>query len=92
MFGESTGPRVEGAVSALPGAAHAGDGWYQLQQLLRDCTLVASMASRPTVITFDPTGGAPRMLVPVTITSSSFIALRGVLGRASSVAHPLRAC
>ena len=32
---------------------------------------VASMASRPTVITFDPTGGAPRMLVPVTITSSS---------------------
>src|SRR5882757_2054186 len=36
-----------------------------------DCTLVASMASRPTVITFDPTGCAPRMLVPVTITSSS---------------------
>jgi len=44
------------------------------------------------VITFDPTGGAPRMLVPVDDHFLEFIALRGVLGWASSVAHPLRAC
>src|SRR5882757_9495049 len=71
MLGEL--PELESKVPyppcpALPMPVMAGTSF---SSCCADCTPVASMASRPTVITFDPSGGAPRMLVPVTITSSS---------------------
>src|SRR5882757_10449218 len=71
MFGESPDPASKVPYPPCPTLPMPVMAGTSFSSCCADCTLVASMASRPTVITFDPTGGAPRMLVPVTITSSS---------------------